>query len=160
MGQREETREHVDIIQVLRQLRSELKPRLDEKALRLEIPTDAPMVTGSRTQMYQVFSNLIGNAVTHMGKACDPLIQVLVKESDGETIFAVRDNGRGIPKELQADIFEIFRSFPGPGEENRGTGIGLAIVRKIAENTGGRVWLESEINRGTTFFFAIPQSVR
>ncbi|MBW2713107.1 MAG: HAMP domain-containing histidine kinase, partial [Deltaproteobacteria bacterium] len=121
VGQRRESPELVDTLQVLRQLCSELKPRLDEKGLRLKIPVDAPMVAGSQTQMYQVFSNLIGNAITHMGKVCNPLIEVQAKEEENETIFSVRDNGRGIPKELHADVFEIFRSFPGPDDENHGT---------------------------------------
>ncbi len=157
VSQKQDPPELVDVVQILRQLCSELKPRLDEKKLRLEIPTDAPMVKGSRTEMYQVFSNLIGNAISHMGSVSNPLIQVRAKQADDEVIFSVRDNGRGIPGELQENIFEIFRSYPNPDEKNPGTGIGLAIVRKISENAGGRVWVESAPGFGTTFFISIPQ---
>lgn len=160
VSQEQRTPVLVDVVQLLRQLRSELKPRLDEKGLRLEIPTEAPMIKGSRTQMYQVFSNLIGNAINHMGQVLDPLIQVQAKQNSDEITFSVRDNGRGIPKALHENIFEIFRSYPSPDEKNPGTGIGLAIVSKISENAGGRVWLESDIGCGTTFFFSIPQHAK
>jgi PAS domain S-box-containing protein len=158
--QKQKPPEFVDVVQILRQLRSELKPRLDENGLRLKIPADAPMVRGSRTQMYQVFSNLIGNAIDHMGPVCNPLIEVRAEQDDDEVIFSVRDNGRGIPKELQEKVFEIFRSYPSPDEKSRSTGIGLAIVRKISENAGGRVWLKSAADCGTTFFLSIPHHIK
>jgi PAS domain S-box-containing protein len=147
----------VDPRGVLVQLRAELKPRLDVADVALLLPEEPPpLVYCDRTRLYQLLSNLIGNAIEHMGDADDARIEVSVSEvGDGHRI-TVRDNGRGIPPEHASRIFEPFQSFP-RAEGRRGTGMGLAIVKKIAEKQGGRVWVESAPGEGAAFHVLLPR---
>jgi signal transduction histidine kinase len=116
------------------------------------------MIYCDRTRLYQVLSNLIGNAIDHMGPCEDPYIIVEVEERPDEHRISVRDAGRGIAPEHHAQVFEAFRSL-GPGSDGRhGTGIGLAIVKKIAETHSGRVWVESQAGQGAAFHVTFPRA--
>jgi PAS domain S-box-containing protein len=137
----------VDPREVMRQLQSELKPRLDSTGTRLEVPDDLPLIHCDRTRLYQVLSNLVGNAVEHMGAVEEPVISLSVASSTDSHHLIVRDNGRGIPAEHHDRIFEIFQSLGPRSDERRRTGVGLAIVKKIVETHGGRVWVESTPGR-------------
>jgi signal transduction histidine kinase len=141
----------VDPRAVLIQLHAEVKPRLDSSGIRLVLPEDPPLVYCDRTRLYQVFSNLIGTAIHHMGPGDAHRIEVEVVEDEEFHRISVRDSGRGIAREHQERIFEVFQSLGARQDGSRGTGIGLAIVRKIAETHGGRAWVESESGRGATF---------
>jgi hypothetical protein len=157
IDQPRERRSMVDPRAVLQQLHAELKPRLDAGGIELRLPVHPPLVYCDRTRLYQVFSNLIGNAISHMGPCADPCIDVdIVDETDCEHI-TVRDPGRGIAPEHQDRIFEVFQSFGRHGDERRGTGIGLAIVKKIAQTHGGRAWVESRLGHGSTFHVTFPR---
>ena len=113
-------------------------------------------VMADDVQMIQVFQNLIGNAIRFVNADQDcPRIHVTVKKEDAEWVFSVKDNGIGIDTGHFERIFGLFQRVKGAGE-NTGTGIGLAICKKIVELHGGRIWLESEPGKGSTFFFAIP----
>ncbi len=157
IGQPGERKALVNPLSVLAQLGAEIKPRLDAAGIDLELPHDPPLVYCDRTRLYQVFSNLIGNAIDHMG-ACDhPRIAVSIVEEGDLTRVSVSDSGRGIDSEHHEQVFEVFQSL-GPTRDGRsGTGIGLAIVKKIAETHGGRVWLESGSGCGTTFHVTFPR---
>jgi signal transduction histidine kinase len=143
---------------VLLQLQAEIKPRLDDQNVELAIPDDPPAVVCDRTRLYQLFSNLIGNALDHMGAPRDARIEVEVREECGHHVIAVRDNGRGIAPEHHERIFEVFQSLGPRRDGSRGTGMGLAIVRKIAETQGGRAWVESEPGRGACFKVLLPSA--
>ncbi|MFI5215786.1 MAG: ATP-binding protein [Candidatus Limnocylindria bacterium] len=157
IGQPGERRSMVDPRAVLQQLHAELKPRLDAGGIELRLPAHPPLVYCDRTRLYQVFSNLIGNAIDHMGPCANPCIDVnVVEEADCEHI-TVRDRGRGIAPEHLDRIFEVFQSFGRHNDEHRGTGIGLAIVKKIAQTHGGRVWVESRPGAGSTFHVTLPR---
>jgi PAS domain S-box-containing protein len=146
----------VDPQSVLVQLRAELKPRLDAAEIRLVLPdTPPPPVYCDRTRLYQLLSNLIGNAIEHMGEPEDPRIEVSVVELERGHRISVKDNGRGIDPTHASQVFEAFQSFP-RGDSRRGTGMGLAIVKKIAEKLGGRVWVESAPGEGATFHVLLP----
>jgi signal transduction histidine kinase len=157
IGQGSEHRSMVDPRAVLLQIAAEMKPRLEASGMELEFPNRPPLIYCDRTRLYQVFSNLVGNAIDHMGSCEDRVISVDVwDERDGHRV-AVRDRGRGIEPGDHERIFEVFQSL-GPGSDGRrGSGIGLAIVKKIAETHGGRVWVESEPGRGTSFHLTFPQ---
>ena len=142
---------------VLSQLSAELKPRLDEKRIQLSLPEDPPLVYCDRTRLYQVFSNLIGNAVEHMGDCDDRKITVEIKDEDGMHRITVRDHGRGVDPQHHERIFEPFQSLAARQEGRGGTGMGLAIVRKIAETRGGRAWVESRPDAGACFHVTLPQ---
>jgi PAS domain S-box-containing protein len=112
-----------------------------------------PTVLVTQTHLVQVFQNLIGNAL----KFCDgtPRVQVAAERQGQHWIFAVRDNGLGIAPEHRERIFQIFQRLHGRGKY-AGTGIGLAICKKIVEQYGGRIWVESQPGKGSTFFFTLP----
>jgi PAS domain S-box-containing protein len=141
---------------VLLQLAAELKPRLDAQNVELRIPEDPPALLCERTRLYQIFSNLIGNALDHMGERARPKICVDVDEREGECLITVADNGRGIDPSQHDRIFEVFQSLGPRRDGSRGTGMGLAIVRKIAETQGGHAWVESEPGRGAAFKVTLP----
>ncbi len=157
IGQPGERRALVDPRSVLQHLHAELKPRLDAAGVELVLPASPPLVYCDRTRLYQVFSNLIGNAIEHMGPCAKPSIVVdVVEEADCEHI-TVLDSGRGIAPENHARIFEVFQSL-GPRRDDRsGTGIGLAIVKKIAQTHGGQAWVESRLGHGSTFHVTFPR---
>jgi PAS domain S-box-containing protein len=116
---------------------------------------ELPVVTGDRSQLVQLMLNLIGNALKYRG-ADPPRVHVSAERSAGEDTwtFAVRDNGIGIDRRHQEQIFEIFRRLHDQ-KEIPGTGIGLAVCRRVVQRHGGRIWVESEPGRGSTFFFTI-----
>jgi len=114
-----------------------------------------PVVMGDATQIGQIFQNLLVNAIKFHGQRT-PSIRVSAKESDCEWVFSVADNGIGIASEYFERIFIIFQRLH-TIEEYGGTGIGLAICKKIAERHGGRIWVESVVGKGSTFYFTIPK---
>ncbi len=151
-------RDWVDPLPVLKQLASELKPQLETVNIEFTLPTAPPVVYAVRTHLYQVFANLIGNAVAHMGEREGAAIVVELEETQDTVIISVRDNGEGIAGKDHERVFEIFQALKPRGGERRGTGIGLAIVKKIAEAHGGRAWLQSEPGQGAAFFVSFPRT--
>jgi signal transduction histidine kinase len=119
-----------------------------------EIIRDAlPKVMADTVQMARLFQNLIGNAIKLHGEE-RPRIHISAKQMEKEWVFSVRDNGIGIPLEHTEKIFEIFQRLN--KDKYPGSGIGLAICKKIVECHGGRIWVESEIGKGSTFYFTLP----
>lgn len=113
-------------------------------------------VMADDVQMVQVFQNLVGNAIRFVNADKErPRIHVSVKKSDEECVFSIMDNGIGIGAEHFERIFGLFQRIKGAGE-NTGTGIGLAICKKIVELHGGRIWVESEPGKGSVLYFTIP----
>lgn len=157
IGRGGDRRGMVDPRSVLLQIAAEIKPRLESAGLRLEMPQHPPPVYCDRTRLYQVFSNLIGNAIDHMGPSDNPVVTVEVWDEPETHQIAVGDQGRGIALENHERIFEVFQSLGPRVDGSRGSGIGLAIVKKIAQTHDGRVWVESEPGHGATFRLAFPK---
>lgn len=123
----------------------------------VRVDPNLPLVYGDRQRLREVFENLIDNAAKYMGNQKQPLIEIGVKEGR-EPVFFVRDNGMGIEPRYQAKIFGLFDKLD-PASE--GTGIGLAIIKRIIENHGGKIWVESEgLGKGSTFYFTLPDGRR
>lgn len=114
-----------------------------------------PVVSGSFTQLMQLFQNLIGNAMKFRSPDRPCLIHVGVEQRENEWLLQVRDNGIGIPKESYERIFVIFQRLHARSKYP-GTGIGLSVCKKIVERHGGRMWLDSTPDQGSTFYFTLP----
>ena len=123
------------------------------KQSRATIASDhLPTVRAHDTHLLQLFQNLVGNAIKYRSKE-PPRIQVSAKQEETEWVFAVRDNGIGIDPQYTKQVFGIFTRLH--GRKYPGTGIGLAICQKIVERYGGRIWVESALGKGATFYFTI-----
>jgi len=121
-----------------------------------EITSDElPVTFADKDQMVRVFQNLIGNALKFHREGLKPKIHISARKEDGEYIFSISDNGIGLEEQYSNQIFEVFKRLHAIGEYH-GTGIGLAIVKRIIDRHGGRVWVESEPCVGSTFYFTIP----
>jgi signal transduction histidine kinase len=114
-----------------------------------------PTVRGDSEQLVQLFQNLIGNSLKFRG-AEKPAIRISAADSNGQWIFAVQDNGIGFEPQYRERIFGMFQRLHSMGKYP-GTGIGLALCRKLVERHGGRIWAESEEGRGATFKFTLPK---
>lgn len=114
-----------------------------------------PTLRVAPSHMGMVFSNLVGNAIKY-NQSKQPHISISCQINEDNYVFSIKDNGIGIQKEYQKQIFEIFRRLHTP-DEYEGTGVGLAITNKIVENYGGKMWVESEAGQGSTFFFSLPK---
>ena len=114
----------------------------------VSITTSLPIIDADRFRAQQLFQNLIGNAVNYIDKS-NGIVEVSCSEEPKHFIFSIKDNGPGIAKENQEKIFKIFQSLE---KSEKSTGLGLSIVKKIVDNYNGKIWIESEIGKGSTFF--------
>ncbi|MNQ78143.1 Phytochrome-like protein cph1 [compost metagenome] len=112
-----------------------------------------PNLKGDRTMIAQVFTNLVGNAVKYSSTVDKPRIEILGHVDGEETIYAIKDNGIGIDNRYYDRVFELFKRMDNV-KEIEGTGVGLAIVKRVVERHNGRVWFDSKINAGSTFYVA------
>ncbi len=130
-----------------------LKPAIKENKAQIS-HDNLPNIVGDHVQIVQLLQNLIGNAIKFHGNN-PPDIHISVENLGNEWLFSVSDNGIGIDKNHQAQIFSIFKRLH-TREEYPGTGIGLSISKRIVERHKGKIWIESELGKGTTFYFTIP----
>ncbi|HYP13424.1 MAG TPA: ATP-binding protein, partial [Bryobacteraceae bacterium] len=112
-------------------------------------------VSGNQIQMVQLFQNLIANAIKHRIPEVRPRIDIRSERQDGSVTVVVADNGPGIEAQYHDHIFGVFKRL---SRNTRGTGIGLAICRRIVEKHHGRIWVESDLGRGAKFFVSLPAS--
>ena len=122
--------------------------------VKLVVPKTLPTIVADRIKMHQVFQNIIGNAVVHIEREIG-LVEVLYKDLGDQWQFTISDNGVGIPKEYHKKIFDIFQSI---GNNERSTGIGLSIVKKIVDRYNGTLWVDSIVGEGTQFHFTIKKN--
>jgi chemotaxis family two-component system sensor kinase Cph1 len=115
---------------------------------------DLPPVVADENQLGQLLQNLISNAVEHADDDSPPSVHVSGEERDDRVVFSVTDDGPGVPPDQQDRIFEIFEQ---TSRDDEGTGIGLAICRRIVDRHGGDIWIESTEGEGTTFYAAVPK---
>ncbi|MEM7209265.1 MAG: ATP-binding protein [Pseudomonadota bacterium] len=133
-----------------------LQGSIQESAANVNIEA-LPQIQGDPAQLSQLFQNLIGNAIKYRGSA-PPEIAIACHSTDDEHIVSIRDNGIGVKPEYHTRIFEIFQRLHSQSEFP-GTGIGLAVCKRIAERHDARIWVESEVGTSSTFFVAFPISI-
>lgn len=155
IGRKDGTEKPVNLDDTLFLVKNNLHVRITESGAIIN-SEKLPTVIGRPTEMIQLFQNLIGNGIKFRKKEIVPEIDLTWVVDRERAVFAVRDNGIGIPQESQEKVFAIFERLNAKSEYE-GSGIGLATCKKIVESLGGVIWLRSEQGVGTTFFFSIPK---
>jgi PAS domain S-box-containing protein len=130
-----------------------LKAAISENNAQL-VHDPLPVVEGDAARLWQVFHNLIANALKYRRPDLQPVIRVSAGRRNGEWVFSVRDNGQGFHQEYSDRIFGMFKRLH--GQDVPGSGVGLAICKAVVERHGGRIWAESEEGKGATFIFTLP----
>jgi light-regulated signal transduction histidine kinase (bacteriophytochrome) len=146
-------KERLNLTETLNTVLTTLKAECEQCGCTI-IADELPEVMAAHTQMMQLFQNLLSNAIKFRG-AEPPRVKIRAERASREWLFSITDNGIGIPYEHKERIFELFHR-GSVGESHKGTGLGLAICKKIVERHGGRLWVESEPGKGSTFYFTIP----
>ena len=155
IGREGRAAEAVDLDEVVATLLTEWAEPIRSKEIKV-VRSALPILWGIRPQIEQVMANLFSNAVKYIGNSPHPLIQIgTTNGAEGMVQCYVRDNGIGIDPLYHEKIFGLFHRLK--ETEAEGTGVGLAIVKKIVEGTGGKIWVESQKGQGTTFYFTWPK---
>ncbi len=145
----------VDFGKLFRHAADLVAGQIAERQVDVDIAPDLPRVFGDKERLLAVAQNLLENAVKYMGGQEAPYVEVGTRRDGEESVFFVRDNGMGIEAEHHERIFGLFERLT---KDKDGTGLGLALVKRIVEVHGGRIWVESEgLGRGSTFCFTLPQ---
>lgn len=155
VGRTEDRYEDLDLNELVKEIQILYRKKIEEKNAVIEVGT-LPLIQAYKAPLLQVFQNLIGNALKYSVENIPSHIQITVKELDDYWQFAVTDNGIGIAEEYFEKIFIIFQRLHNK-DEYSGTGMGLAITKKIIETMGGRLWVESEEGVGSTFYFTVKR---
>ena len=146
----------VDFNRALEEALENLRARIEETGADVR-HTTLPVLPGEYRQVVQLFQNLVGNALKFRGTEA-PRVIVGARERESDWRFAVKDNGIGIDPKFQQRIFGMFQRLH-TAEEYPGTGVGLALCKRIVERHGGEIWVHSTPGEGATFFFTIPKQV-
>jgi signal transduction histidine kinase len=152
VGRDELRRESVNLSELARSLADELREAYPSARVTVGL---LPVVSADAAMLRQVFANLIGNALKFSSKRSDPLVEVGMAEQGGQQAIYVRDNGEGFDMRYAGKLFGVFQRMH-KESEFPGTGVGLAIVKRIVERHGGRVWAEAAPGAGATFYFTLP----
>lgn len=145
--------ENVPFEQIAREALSLVEGRVASRGIQVHIQPDMPRVNVDRLRLVEAMQNLLDNAAKFMGDQLHPSIEIGCDQDGAQTIFFVKDNGIGIDPKFHSKVFGLFDKL-NPGTE--GTGVGLAIVKRIIEVHGGHIWLESSLGNGAVFFFTLP----
>ncbi|MBN8655082.1 MAG: PAS domain-containing protein [Anaerolineae bacterium] len=146
--------EQVDLYKLIQDALETVDGQIRAHNITVTVSPDLPIVYADRNRLREVLENLIDNAANYMGDQPTPLIEIGKRENGTEPILYVKDNGIGIEPKFHTRIFGLFEKLSAHGE---GTGIGLALVKRIIEIHGGKIWVESEgLGKGSTFCFTLP----
>ncbi|MDP2042571.1 MAG: PAS domain S-box protein [Algoriphagus sp.] len=155
VGRIQEDLEKIDLNELLAEVCNLQSNRIKEKSAEVHF-ADMPVIKGYRTPMIQVFQNLISNALKYSKESLAPVVNITCRELAEYWEFSIQDNGIGMEPGHFDKIFVIFQRLH-TKDKYSGSGIGLAIVKKIIENKGGKIWVESQLGTGTTFYFTLKK---
>lgn len=156
VGRTEDKVEELNLNDVVKEVQVLFRRQIEEKGARLEVE-NLPVLLLPKSPAYQIFQNLISNALKYQKEGVSPVIGIKHSETETDWQFMVTDNGIGIDPEYFDRIFIIFQRLHRK-EEFSGTGMGLTIAKKIVENLGGKIWVESAEGEGSTFYFTLPKN--
>ncbi|MEO7767789.1 MAG: ATP-binding protein [Ferruginibacter sp.] len=154
-GEKNNDAENVNLNDIIEEIRQLLNLTIAEKEAKIEA-AELPEIYISHTAIRQVFQNLISNAIKYQAPGVKPVIFIETIPSNTHWQFAVKDNGIGIPQDDLVSVFTLFKRL-NAAKTYSGTGIGLAICKKIVEQNGGKIWVASEEGKGSTFYFTIAK---
>ena len=150
--------ELIEIEKIITIIKRNLFASIEESNAQIIIEGELPILMAVSFQLVQLFQNIIGNGIKFKREGVDPIVRIKCKEEETNYTFSIIDNGIGISKENTVKVFEVFNRLAG-ANRYEGTGLGLSICKKIIENLNGKIWIESEVGVGTTFFFTIPKEI-
>lgn len=154
LGRQDLAIQEVDLNEVVQEIDTLMQLSLEDKHAKILLPKPLPTIVCDKPRLTEVLRNLISNAIKYNDKE-DKVIEIGVTDHAGERVFYVKDNGQGIDKAFFQDIFRIFKRLNDEEDSEKGTGVGLTFVKKIIERHNGRIWVDSELGKGTTFFFTL-----
>lgn len=156
VGRKEGEFATVDLDSILDEILDDFARRIEEAGASID-REPLPAVYGNRDQLRRLLQNLVDNALTYHGDE-PPVVQVTGRQEDGAVHLTVRDQGPGIPAEAEEKVFQIFKQLDPHGTGESGSGMGLALCKKIAERHDGRIWIESAPGQGTAFHVTLNLS--
>ncbi|GAA4504710.1 ATP-binding protein [Hymenobacter ginsengisoli] len=168
VGRQDLTPSEVDLNELVAEVLDLLQPRLEQTHTSVEVEGPLPTIQADRVRLYEVFNNLLTNAIKYsdqpiktvvVGQAPAGLAVPGVANSSAYHIFYVQDFGIGIDPRHHESIFKLFKRLHAQEKYGGGTGAGLAIVKKMVEKHGGRLWVDSALGQGATFYFALPKEL-
>ncbi|MFH1862676.1 MAG: ATP-binding protein [bacterium] len=152
--------EEIDLSILLQQVLQDLSFEIEEKNMEIRLPESFPIIQAEANLMRQLFQNLIDNAIKYSHLQEEPLIEIGYKETPQFHQFFVQDNGAGIPEDQKDAIFGVFRRVKRPEiSQVAGQGIGLTTVKTIVSLYGGEIWVDSQLGKGSTFYFTLAKSL-
>jgi len=155
IGRQDDPSEEIALADLAQEVVSMNCGKLDERGIRVEIAPGLPVVFGDRLRLWEVLQNLLDNAAKFMGDQPRPKIEIGSRRDGKETVCYIRDNGMGIDPAYHGKVFGLFDRL---NPKSEGTGVGLAVVKRVVEVHGGRIWVESEgPGQGSTFCFTVPR---
>ncbi|AFL85146.1 PAS domain S-box [Belliella baltica DSM 15883] len=155
VGRIKENEQNIDINEILENILILNSRLIEEKEAQVSFES-MPIVYAQKTPLQQIFQNIINNALKYQKPNQKPIIKIKAEDQGTNWLFSISDNGIGIEKEYLVKVFTIFQRLHTKAEYE-GTGLGLAICQKIVQNLGGKIWVESDIGKGSVFYFTIPK---
>jgi len=156
VGKRSSSSTELSLFDILENIRAEFFLPLRKKNIDFQVARDLPVVRADLEGISAIFRNLVENAIKYIGERKRPRIQIDWRDEKTFYFLWVKDNGIGIPKKYHDKIFSLFERAAAP-VDIEGTGVGLAVVKRIVEKYGGQVRVESRLNKGTTVYFTLPK---